>query len=110
MSPVEGRDPGAASLQPTAETAAYRARDCSNWCSCAPSRTQSVQRNRRPDRRPAPRQIGAKHGILARDLREPVRGFDRIELAIDIDLLHLIDEDHRRVAVLRNIAGGDLYR
>src|ERR1700747_3109387 len=59
---------------------------------------------------PASRQIGPKHKILTCDLWEPVRGFDSVEFAVDINLFHLVDEDYCRVTVLRDIAGCDLYR
>ena len=46
--------------------------------------------------------------VLAGELGEPVRGFDRVELPVDPDLLELVDQDHRRVAVGRDVARGDL--
>src|SRR5215472_17464201 len=36
--------------------------------------------------------------ILAGEFGEPEARFDRIELAVDIDLLELVDQDHRRIA------------
>ena len=38
----------------------------------------------------------------------PLRGFDHVELAVDIDLLQVVDQDHRLVAVGRDVAGRDL--
>src|SRR6266581_1924142 len=32
--------------------------------------------------------------------------FDRHELAVDVDLLQLVDQNHRRIAVGRNVARG----
>jgi hypothetical protein len=40
----------------------------------------------------------------APDLREVDGGFDRVELAVDVDLLQLIDQDHRRIAEERQVA------
>src|SRR5258708_4638604 len=57
---------------------------------------------------PAAGQIAGDHEILAGDLWKPVRGLDDVELAIDIDLLQLVDEDDRGIAVLRDIARRDL--
>src|SRR6516165_5387424 len=37
--------------------------------------------------------------VLAVDLGEPVRGLDWLKLGVDIDLLQLIDQDHRRLPV-----------
>ena len=45
-------------------------------------------------------QIEAERVILARDLREPVGGLDHVELAVDIDLLQLVDQDDRGIAIL----------
>jgi hypothetical protein len=58
----------------------------------------------------AARQVGADHVVLAGDLRKPIRRLDGVELAVDVDLLHLVDQDDGRVALLRNIAGCDLDR
>src|SRR6266567_6350832 len=57
---------------------------------------------------PAAGQIAGDHEILAGDLGKPVRGLDDIELAVDIDLFQLVDEDDGGIAVLRDIAGRDL--
>jgi len=45
-----------------------------------------------------------------RDLGEPVGGFDGIELTVDIDLLHQVDQDHSRVRVLSDVARRHLDR
>ena len=42
--------------------------------------------------------------IVARDLREPVRSVDGIELAVDPDRLQLVDQYDRRVAEDRDVA------
>jgi len=55
-------------------------------------------------------QVKANGVILARDLREPLRGVDDVELAIDIDALELVDQDDSRIAVDRDVAGGNLDR
>ena len=45
--------------------------------------------------------------IFAHQPRIPLRCIDRLEVAIDIDLFQLIDQDQRRVAPGRNIARCD---
>ena len=42
--------------------------------------------------------------ILALDPRIPLRRIDRIELGVDPDLLQLVDQDYRRIAIGRDIA------
>jgi hypothetical protein len=42
--------------------------------------------------------------VLAGKLGEPVGGLDRVELAVDPDLLQLVDQDDRRVAIGRDVA------
>src|ERR1700730_11128413 len=42
--------------------------------------------------------------ILAVEAREPLGRVDRLKLAVDVDLLKLIDQDHRRVAKERQVA------
>jgi hypothetical protein len=45
----------------------------------------------------------AKKTGIAHHLGEKVGGVDRLELAVDIDLLQLIDQNDRRIAVIRDI-------
>ena len=45
--------------------------------------------------------------ILAGELGKPVRGLDRVEFAPDPDLLELVDQDDRRVAIGRDAARCD---
>src|SRR6516225_1400300 len=45
--------------------------------------------------------------VPAQHLWEEVGGVDRFELAVDIDLFQLVDQDHRRIAVIRDVARGD---
>jgi hypothetical protein len=47
--------------------------------------------------------------VLAGEPGEPVRGLDRVELAADPDLLELVDQDDRRVAICGDVARGDLF-
>ena len=54
------------------------------------------------------RQVHAELVVLALDLGVPDRGVDRLELGLDADLLQLVDQDHRRVAVDRDVARRDL--
>ena len=49
-------------------------------------------------------QVEADAVVLAHHLGEKVGGVDRLELAVDVDLLQLVDQDHRRISVVRNIA------
>src|SRR6516225_6114335 len=54
---------------------------------------------------PAGLQIECDREILAEDLRKILRGIDLIELAVDIDVLQLVDQQHRGSAIGREIAG-----
>src|SRR3984893_2136632 len=45
--------------------------------------------------------------VTAHDPGEPLRSVDRVEFAVDVDLLQLVDQNDRRIAVGRNIAGRD---
>src|SRR5260370_17179607 len=42
--------------------------------------------------------------VFAHDPGKPVRGVDRFELAVNVDLLQLIDQDHCRVAQVWEVA------
>jgi hypothetical protein len=46
--------------------------------------------------------------VLAGELGEPVGGLDRVELAVDPDLLQLVDQDDRRVAITRDARAATL--
>src|SRR6516162_5810505 len=48
--------------------------------------------------------------VLAGELGKPVGGLDRVELAVNPDLLQLVDQDDRRVAIARDVARGYLDR
>jgi len=48
--------------------------------------------------------------ILAHHHRIPLGGVERVELAVDVDLLQLVYQDHCRIAVIRNIARRNLDR
>src|SRR6516162_500894 len=52
-------------------------------------------------------QIEPDDEVLAHHLGIPVDRVDLFELAVDVDLLQLIDEDDRGVAVLRDVARRD---
>src|SRR5262249_26359960 len=52
-------------------------------------------------------QIEPDDEVLAHDLGIPVDRVDFFELTVDVDLLQLVDEDDRRVAVLRDVARRD---
>jgi len=45
-----------------------------------------------------PGEIEADLVILAVDLRKPVGGLDRVELAVDVDPFELVDQDDRRIS------------
>src|SRR5438552_7660883 len=47
--------------------------------------------------------------VLAHDFGEPVRGVDRFELAVDVDLLQLVEQDHRWIPQERQVAHRDFY-
>src|SRR5262249_30772755 len=49
-------------------------------------------------------EVEADAVVLAHHLRKKVGRVDRLEFAVDIDLLQLVDQNHRRVAVVRYIA------
>ena len=53
---------------------------------------------------PAPRAGETDDVVSAHDLGEPVRGVDRLELAVDVDALQLVDQDHRRIPQVREVA------
>src|SRR5262245_32021091 len=48
--------------------------------------------------------------VLARDLAVPVARFHHFELAVDVDVLKLVDQDDRRIAIDVNVSRRDLYR
>src|SRR5215472_7653261 len=50
-------------------------------------------------------QIERDREILAKDLRKILRRIDLIQLAVDIDVLQLVDQQHRRVAIQLDVAG-----
>jgi hypothetical protein len=52
--------------------------------------------------------VDADRVIFAVDLREPVGGLDRFEYGVDINLLHLVDQDDRRIAVRSLLRMGDV--
>src|SRR5215469_4927390 len=54
---------------------------------------------------PAGLQIECDREILAEDLWKILRRIDLIELAVDIDVLQLVDQQHRGIAIEREIAG-----
>ncbi len=56
---------------------------------------------------PVAGQVEADRVISPHHLRKPLRRVDRLELGIDIDLLQLVDQDHRRIAKWRDVAGRD---
>src|SRR5437899_5577432 len=47
--------------------------------------------------------------VLAHDLGEPVGSVDRFELAVDVHLLQLVEQDYRRIPQERQVAHRDLY-
>src|ERR1700731_4092006 len=49
-------------------------------------------------------QIEANGVLLAHNLRKKSARVDNLELAIDIDVLQLVDQDHPRIAVDRKVA------
>src|SRR6516165_1605581 len=54
---------------------------------------------------PAGLQIERDRKILAQYLRKILRRVDLIELAVDIDVLQLVDQQHPGIAIEREIAG-----
>src|SRR5262249_11995904 len=50
-------------------------------------------------------QVEADREILLRQPREPHWRINQLQLAVDVDFLQLVDQQYRRVAVGRNIAG-----
>src|SRR5215472_11255066 len=50
-----------------------------------------------------PSEIEADLIILAVNLGKPVGGLDRVELAVDVDLFELVDQDDRRIAENSNV-------
>ena len=42
--------------------------------------------------------------ILAHQLRDPVRGLDGLQLAVDADRLQLVDQDRTRIPISRDVA------
>jgi hypothetical protein len=81
-----------------------------NRCSCAPSRSGNPRRTVVGVVDTASGVVKADLVILAGELGKLVGGLDRLELAIDADLLELIDQDGRRVAVGRDVARGGFNR
>src|SRR5262249_3606234 len=57
---------------------------------------------------PAGLQVERDREILPVDLREIGSRIDGIELTVDIDLLQLVDQQHRRIAVDWQVARGQL--
>ena len=57
----------------------------------------------------AGREVEADNEILACDLGEPVCRVDRLELAVDMDVFQLVDQDDRRIPVARRITRRHLY-
>jgi hypothetical protein len=55
---------------------------------------------------PVARQVQGDGIVAAHDPGEPLRRVDRVEFAIDVDFLQLVDQNDRRIAVGRNIARG----
>src|ERR1700737_2511160 len=55
-----------------------------------------------------PREIETDGIVAAHDLGKPLDGVDHFELAVDVDLLQLVDQDYRRVPVGLHITCGDL--
>src|SRR5690242_1685296 len=53
---------------------------------------------------PIPGQVQRDGVVAAHDPGQPLRGVDRVELTVDIDLLQLVDQDDRRIAIGRNVA------
>src|SRR5205085_5199503 len=49
-------------------------------------------------------QVEANREFLAHDFGEVARGVDQLELAVEIDLLQLVDQDDRRIAIDRQVA------
>src|SRR5580700_4467960 len=49
-------------------------------------------------------QVQRDRVVLAHDPGIPLRRIERFELAVDIDLLQLVEQDHRRIAVGRDVA------
>src|SRR6516225_1919409 len=54
---------------------------------------------------PASRLVVGDDVVLADTLGEPVAALDRFQLAINVYLLQLVDQDHRRITKRRDIAG-----
>src|SRR6516165_4345171 len=50
-----------------------------------------------------PGEIEADLVILAVDFGKPIGGLDRVELAVDVDLLQLVDQDNRGIAEYGNV-------
>src|SRR6516162_10036598 len=44
--------------------------------------------------------------VFAGHFGEPVRGLDRVEFTVDPDRLQLVDQNNRRVAIVRDVARG----
>src|SRR6516162_6965058 len=54
--------------------------------------------------RPAARLVGGDDVVLAHTLGEPVAALDRFQLAINVYLLQLVDQDHRSIAIEWDVA------
>src|SRR6266446_1315982 len=52
-------------------------------------------------------QVEADGEVLAQDLREILGRFDQLELAVDIDVLDLVDQQHSRISEALNVARAD---
>src|SRR5438445_636964 len=48
--------------------------------------------------------IEANDKIFPHDPGIPLSGVDGFELAVDVDFLQLVDQDHRSIAIRRNVA------
>ena len=54
-------------------------------------------------------QIGANLIVFASHFGKPIGGLDRIEFAVDINLLQLVDQDNRGIAINREIPRRNFY-
>src|SRR5215472_7851165 len=53
---------------------------------------------------PAARLLGGDNVVLAHTLGQPAAALNRFQLAINVHLLQLVDQDHRRIAKDRDVA------
>jgi hypothetical protein len=56
------------------------------------------------------RVLQVDHVVPACHLRVPVGGLDDVDLAVDVDLLQLVDQHDRRIAIERDVARSHLDR